>query len=90
MSARRRGRNLPASLASSPLTCFPALAVALLAALALAGCGQMGPLVLPGDADNQGEAGTAAGTEAAAGNAAASGSGDEAEDSNESGGENEQ
>ncbi len=54
-------------------------------ARALAGCGQMGPLVLPGEAGDQGETGA----DAAGGNAAAAGSGDEAEDSSD-GGENEQ
>jgi predicted small lipoprotein YifL len=69
MTARRQSRIL----------------AALLGALALAGCGQMGPLVLRDAADDQGEAGA----DAAAGNATVSGSGGEAEDDNESGGENE-
>lgn len=86
MRAQRQGRDLPVRRASSPLTFVPAMAAVVLAALALAGCGQMGPLVLPGEAGDQGEAGA----DAAAGNATASGSGDEAEDGNDSGGENEQ
>lgn len=74
------------TLASSSLSSLAVPVAALLGALLLAGCGQMGPLVLPDDASDRGEAGAAA----AAGNAAASGSGGEAEDSNDSGGENEQ
>jgi predicted small lipoprotein YifL len=62
------------------------LLAALLAALTLAGCGQMGPLVLRDAAGDQDEAGA----DAAAGNSTAAGSGDEADDSDESGGENEQ
>ena len=62
--------------------------IVLACALALAGCGQMGPLVLPGEAGDQGETDA----DAAAGNAAGAGagSGDEAGDGNDSGGENEQ
>jgi len=86
MSARRRGRDLPAWRAPFSLTAVPAIAAALLAALALAGCGQMGPLVLPGSESGQGETGT----DSAAGNPTAAGSGDEDEDSDESGDGNEQ
>ena len=57
MSARRRSRNLPAPLVSSPLIAVLLLAATLLGALALAGCGQMGPLVLP-DAASQGTSGS--------------------------------
>ena len=52
MSARRSSRRPLAKLASTSMATAAALA-ALLGALALAGCGQMGPLVLPGSASEQ-------------------------------------
>jgi predicted small lipoprotein YifL len=61
VSARRSGRNLTEPLAALTLRLDPALALRLvpllaalaLATVALAGCGQMGPLVLPGAAGEE-------------------------------------
>jgi len=85
MSARRQGRIPPALFASFPLTSIPALAAILLGMVALAGCGQMGPLMLPGDESAEDD-----GTASAAGSASGSGSGGENEEGNGNGGENEQ